>query len=150
MKLSIVFKIHFLFNETKVSVVKWLNWYYKLQHLFCGVLYNQWKCKKRTVPLGFLRLLFKICFVWLGFLKIVLKHFPFFLKWKQKCFSSLMSVLHMVPQFRQIFQPKLLNFKWKGWLWLENPICCEFCEIWGVWEQWELCYLVSLGQVRLS
>ncbi len=39
-------KIHFLFNETKVSVVNWLKWHYKLQHLFCGALCNQWKYKK--------------------------------------------------------------------------------------------------------
>ena len=43
-------KIHFLFNETKVSVVNWLKWHYKLQYLFCGALYNWQKCKKRAVP----------------------------------------------------------------------------------------------------
>jgi len=28
-------------NETKVLVVNGLHWHYKLQHLFCGALYNQ-------------------------------------------------------------------------------------------------------------
>ncbi len=44
-------KIHFLFYETKVLFVNCLKWHYKLQCLFCGALYNQWKCKKRTLPL---------------------------------------------------------------------------------------------------
>ncbi len=46
------FKNTFLFNETKVLVVNGLTWHYKLQHLFCCALYNQWKCKKRAVPLS--------------------------------------------------------------------------------------------------
>ncbi len=32
-------KIYYLYNETKVLVVNWLKWHYKLQHLFCGALY---------------------------------------------------------------------------------------------------------------
>ena len=39
-------KIHFLFNKTKVYVVNWLTWHYKLQYLFCGALYKYWKCIK--------------------------------------------------------------------------------------------------------
>ncbi len=34
-----------------VFVVNWLKRDYKLQQLFCGALYNKWKCKKRAVPL---------------------------------------------------------------------------------------------------
>ncbi len=34
-------KIHFMLYETKVLVANWL----KLQQLFCGALYNQWKYK---------------------------------------------------------------------------------------------------------
>ncbi len=45
-------KIHFLFNETKVSVVNWIKWHYKLQRHFCGALYNQWICKKCAVPIA--------------------------------------------------------------------------------------------------
>ncbi len=44
-------KIHFLFNKTKVFVVNWPKWHYKLQHLVCGAIYNQWKCKKHAFPL---------------------------------------------------------------------------------------------------
>ncbi len=33
-------------DETKVSVINWHNWHYKLKFLFCGALYNQWKCIK--------------------------------------------------------------------------------------------------------
>jgi len=40
LNLSVVFKNTFLFNETKVVVVSGLRWHYKLQHLFCGALYN--------------------------------------------------------------------------------------------------------------
>jgi len=46
-------QLHFLFNETKVSIVNWLKWPYKLQHLFRGTLYNQWDYKKHTAPLTF-------------------------------------------------------------------------------------------------
>ncbi len=42
--------MHVLFNETKVLVVNWLKWHCKYQHLFCGALYSQWKCKKHAVP----------------------------------------------------------------------------------------------------
>jgi hypothetical protein len=35
-----------LFNETNVFVVNLLYWHYTVQCLFCGALYNQWKCKK--------------------------------------------------------------------------------------------------------
>ena len=34
-------KIHFLLYETKVLFVKCLKRHFKLQHLFCGPLFNQ-------------------------------------------------------------------------------------------------------------
>ncbi len=40
-------------HQNKGFAVYWLQWHYKLQHLFCGALYNQWKFKKRAVPLTF-------------------------------------------------------------------------------------------------
>ena len=41
----------YLFNETKILVVNWPKWHDKLQHLFCGAIYNQWKIKnKHAVP----------------------------------------------------------------------------------------------------
>jgi hypothetical protein len=33
-----------MFNEAKYSDVNWFKWHYELQHLFCGALYNKWKC----------------------------------------------------------------------------------------------------------
>ncbi len=42
-----------MFNETKVLLVNWLKWHNKLQHLFCGALYNQSKWKKCAVPVTF-------------------------------------------------------------------------------------------------
>jgi hypothetical protein len=51
LNLSVVSKIHFLPNETKVFVVHGLKWHYKLHHLFCAALYNNWKSKKRACPL---------------------------------------------------------------------------------------------------
>ncbi len=44
-------KTQYLFNETNILVVNWPKWHDKLQHLFCGVLYNQWKIKKHAIPL---------------------------------------------------------------------------------------------------
>jgi hypothetical protein len=57
-------KIHFLFNEAYIYVANWLKWHYKLQHLFCGALYNQWKCKKCAVPLKILLIfLYHLCLI---------------------------------------------------------------------------------------
>ncbi len=50
LNLSVLFKNTFLFNETKVFVINWLKRHDKFQHLFCGALYNKWKCKRRAVP----------------------------------------------------------------------------------------------------
>ncbi len=44
--LSLVFKNTFWFNETNIFVVNCLRWKCKLQNLFCGAPYFQWKCKK--------------------------------------------------------------------------------------------------------
>ncbi len=44
--LTSVQKYSFCSMKPRFSVVNWVKWQYKLQHLFCGALYNQWKCKK--------------------------------------------------------------------------------------------------------
>ncbi len=54
---SFIFEPFCSAQKYKICSVKpifWLQkWHYKLQHLFCGALYNQWKIKKRTVPLSY-------------------------------------------------------------------------------------------------
>ncbi len=51
LNLSVVFKNHFLCIETTVVDENWLEEDYKLQHLFCGALYNQRKFQKCAVLL---------------------------------------------------------------------------------------------------
>ena len=41
--------MQYLFNETKILVVNWPKWHDKLQYLFCGALYNQWKILKNML-----------------------------------------------------------------------------------------------------
>ncbi len=49
----VVFKNTFFVEWSQSFVVNWLKWQFKLQHLFCGVLYNQWKGKTHcSIPNG--------------------------------------------------------------------------------------------------
>ncbi len=51
-------KIWYLFNETNILVVNWPEWHCKLQHLFCGALYKQWKIKKTCCSIPYLAFCF--------------------------------------------------------------------------------------------